>query len=45
MRHLEKMVIKLTLMRIFLTSLTRKKSMYPFSISKLGTCWQGGVVA
>ena len=41
-RHFEKMVIKLTRMRIFLASLTRKNSIQPFSISELGVCWQDG---
>jgi hypothetical protein len=41
MRHFEKMIIKLTRMRILLTSLMRKNNINPFSNSKLGTCWQG----
>ncbi|CAM0555862.1 hypothetical protein EHLJMEHL_00950 [Vreelandella titanicae] len=41
MRHFEKMIIRLTRMGIFLTSLISKNSINPFSISKLGTCWQG----
>lgn len=41
MHHLDKMIIKLTRMRIFLMSLMKKNSIYPFSISILGTCWQG----